>query len=263
MARSERERALIQRWLADYNRSCGTAFEIADWPDEDSTVQAVDATASDPNYGDFAVEHTLLQPFAGERQDSVIFARTVGRLNQNPNLLFPGFDVTLCFKVGAIPKGLDWNCVAPAVEAWYQSSFEQLSVGSSRHNIAGVPFHLSVDVDKEPTTNAPHLFIDRWMPKETLEAVVRTVLTTKLPKLVAAQAMKRILLLEKNSLPRGYGEVGETIEALRTDFPRLERIDQVWVVNTVAWETRDYVSFYLVWPREAALAWSHKRRSGV
>ena len=261
MAISNREKQLIERFVAAYNAHRGTAFKIVAWPDEvDRTGQGVDALANDPTNGELAIEHTLLQPFVGERQDSHVFNTTVAQLDQKQSLILPNFDADLCFTVGAVPKGVDWNRVAPAVEAWYQSVCHILPVGHSKHQVPGLPFDLYVDIQKEPTLGDGHLFISRWMPSESVKPVVRQALIAKISKLVAAQSKARLLLLEKNSLPRGCWEIGDALDKLRPEFAELTKVDEVWIVNTVAWQTEDYTPSYLVWPLNRAIEFQAGKR---
>src|SRR5262249_10803735 len=145
-------------------------------------------------------EHTLLQPFVGERQDSHILSRTLAPLDRRQDLLVEGSNISLRFRVGAVPTGVKWATVPAAVESWYKSGCRDFPNGQSKHHIPGLPFDLEVDVEKYEESGNGHLFIERWMPPETIEPVVRDALSSKLPKLVATRADKRLLLLEKSSL---------------------------------------------------------------
>jgi hypothetical protein len=77
----------------------------------------------------------------------------------------------------------------------------------------------------------------------------------KLSKLAAATSKKRILLLEKDSVVGSPEEIGVAIERHRAQFPELQEVDEVWVINTAAWPREDYTPSYLVWPRRMARAW--------
>ena len=67
-------------------------------------------------------------------------------------------------------------------------------------------------------------------------------------KLAATNVTHRILLLEKDSLAQGYHEIGEVIEHIQSEFPNLTKVHEVWVVNTVAWDSENAVWFIPVWP---------------
>jgi hypothetical protein len=98
------------------------------------------------------------------------------------------------------------------------------------------------------------------MPNESVEGVVRHALASKLPKLAAAAVAARVLLFEKGSPPRGYAEIGQAVEDLRAEFPLLNNLNEVWVMNTVAWESENYSPTYLVWPHDAAISFDKYRR---
>jgi hypothetical protein len=257
MARTSRERELIERFLKTLYAEQKRTYVVTDWPDSDSSAQNVDAIATDPVHGTLAIEHTVVQPFAGEKNDSAILLKGVGTLDKKASLIVPGYDVDLCFHVGAVPKGISWPSVAAHVEAWYLAEFATLPIGRSTQNIPGLAFDLEVEVDKE--RGEGHFFISRWMPPDSVDSVVATALATKLPKLVAVRADRRLLLLEKDSLPRSPDEIGAAIERCSGSFPDLQRLDEAWVINTVAWPAEDYTPAYFVWPRPLALAWRRVR----
>jgi hypothetical protein len=165
--------------------------------------------------------------------------------------------VDRCFKVGAVPKAVKWPAVAASVEAWYLTTFPQLPLGRSHHVVAGLSFDLEVDVEKDEGDG--DFFISRWMPPESLDVVVSTALRAKFPKLVAAEIASRILLLEKDSPPRSPDEIRVAIDRLQSAFPTLDKVDEAWVINTVAWPRKDYTPAYFVWPRPQALTCRHLR----
>jgi hypothetical protein len=260
MARTRRERDLIQRFLTSYNAETCAHYTVEAWPDEDSSAQAIDALAVDSAFGSLAIEHTLIQPFAGEKQDSAILLKGLAALDQKTTLVEAGYDVTLTVKVGAVPKGVSWPAVALVVEKWYVSEFPNLPLGSSTHLIPDLQFALELDIDKEHTGEAGNVFVSRWMPAATVSTPVQRALETKLPKLVAAVADRRLLLLEKDSAVRSPDQIGAAIEDSKQLFPELVSLDEVWVINTVIWPAKDYTPAYLVWPRHLALAARRRKK---
>ena len=79
-----RDKKLICRFVGDFNAWARTSFVVVSWPDVDTRDRkAVDALARDSSSGrELAIEHTLLQPFIGERADAVPFLKTAGRLDR-------------------------------------------------------------------------------------------------------------------------------------------------------------------------------------
>ena len=241
---------IIERFLRDYNAEKGCAYFVAEWPDDnDRTDKAIDALAKE---GDdrLAIEHTILQPFIDEKKDTSIFLRTVGTLDKATHLKMPGFSVTLSFEVGAVPNGTDWSKVAQAVEQWYLANQQAIPTGQSKHVIPELPFQLAVAVSKSALNSREgFFFVGRVKPtKKQLVDTVEQALNTKIEKLTAACAEKRILLLEKDVPIYGNGEVGEILKKLLPQFPKLSQVEEVWVIDTVAFENENYVAIDLVWP---------------
>src|SRR5260370_27220728 len=74
---TKHDKDVIQRFVEAYNAEVQTSYQVVAWPDEeDRAGKAIDALAADGE-ATLAIEHTLLQPFAGERQDTAVFLQTV------------------------------------------------------------------------------------------------------------------------------------------------------------------------------------------
>lgn len=70
----DRDKRLITLFVAEYNLWAGSSYSIVRWPDlETRDQEAVDAVARDDGDRELVIEHTLLQPFTGERADAVPF----------------------------------------------------------------------------------------------------------------------------------------------------------------------------------------------
>jgi hypothetical protein len=266
------DKRLISSFVAELNLWTGASYEVVSWPDVDTRDrQAVDAVARDVSGRELAIEHTLLQPFTGDRADTVPFLQTAGRLDRRNDLAAPNWMISLVFRVGAIPKGVNWTKVGQRLEEWFVAIRPTLNPGRSIFEVDQLPFPLGVTINKSPLPRTPgKLFVMRSMPDETAEAVVRNALAAKLPKLAATSAAERILLFEKESPVRGYWEIGETIEELRSEFPNLASVSSVWIANTVAWESEGYLAFHLIWPLDRVVEhqeWyklrPHKRMAAV
>lgn len=157
---------------------------------------------------------------------------------------------------------MDWSTIAPAIEQWYLKIREELPNGPSTHTIPGLPFTLEVHVDCVPLKrDRGFFFVSRVMPDKPLIDTVRQALKTKVDKLTAASADKRILLLEKEIPIFSDGEAGELVQELLPEFPKLAQIDEVWLANTVALASEDYFAIDLAWPLDAALARDEARNA--
>jgi hypothetical protein len=251
----DRDKRLITFFLPEFNLWAEDCYEVVAWPDVDTRDhKAVDAIARNVAGRELAIEHTLLQPFSGERSDTVPFLKTAGLLDRRADLAEPNWMIDVVFRVGAIPKGVDWNRVGQYLEEWFVAIRPTLVEGRQVCEISGLPFDLRVTVDKSSLPGSPgKLFVMRAMPDEDGQDVLRAALAAKLPKLAAAPAEERILLLERDVPACGYWETGEAIDSMQVAFNELSMISSVWIADTVAWESEDYLAFHLIWPLDQAL----------
>ncbi len=245
-----RDSKLVELFLRGYNEANCETYRIAEWPDQNQRqIPAVEAVAVNSRGIRLAIEHTLVQPFVGEKDDSQPFLAVFSSLERNSSLTIPDYDITLVVPVGAIPKGIRWEACAEMIREWLRRQENSLPEGVSRHVIPNLPFRLELSVEKIyiPGFEGSVCVMRSHMP-ETLGGVVSKALHDKLPKLLNTPADRRILLLEKDNLPRGYVEIAQTIESLELEFTRLSEVDSIWVVNTVAWESEMVVWFLKIWP---------------
>jgi hypothetical protein len=246
----DRDKRLIALFIDDFNLWTEGSYAIAAWPDSEiRDRKAVDALARDALGRELAIEHTLLQPFTGEKADAVSFLKVAELLDRRADLAEPNWMIDLVFDVGAIPRGVDWPNVAQRLEDWFINVRPTLKAGRATYEVGQLPFALIVTVDKSAMPDTPGcLFVARKMPNESIEPVIYGALAAKLPKLAATRANERILVLEMDSPVRGYWEVGQAIEDLRGKFPDVASLSSIWIARTVAWESEGYVGFHLIWP---------------
>ncbi len=149
----------------------------------------------------------------------------------------------------AIPGGIDRQQAHSAVKSWLLSARDALPMGFSEHTIPGLRFQLCLTVWKNyiPGFEGRVHVTYCGMP-DTFADVVKKALENKLDKLVKTPADKRILLLEMNTRARTAWEFQRNIAA-RPEFPALERIDEIWVLDTseVPSELRRWLCMK-VWP---------------
>jgi hypothetical protein len=79
---------------------------------------------------------------------------------------------------------------------------------------------------------AGNCLIYRYKAPGDLAAVVDKALRTKVPKLVATPADKRILLFERDQISLSDNRVYREVVKLAPSFPDLARITEIWSVNT-------------------------------
>ena len=246
-----RDRQLVVEFVQAYNFGHKTAFSIESWPeDEHRNIPAVEAIARDGNRF-MAIEHTLAQPFIGERKDSAILRRVVVPIEADESLLIRGFDVTVSTDVGAIPTGVNWDSTASAIREWLRRNLPNLPEGRSRHAVLGLVFQLELDIEKtfdDTPGFQGSIFVMRRVPDDTLPEVLETALRQKLPKLKQTPADLRILLLERADILGGYHRFGAVLRELLSGKLGDSKPDEIWLVNTVGLEREDVLSFFELWP---------------
>ncbi|MDA1312541.1 MAG: hypothetical protein O2968_04315 [Acidobacteria bacterium] len=219
---------------------------------EDELDGAVEGRATNTSGRTVAIEHTLIQPFEDEKSDSHRFLRAFRRIEQDPSLVMPQYQIDLTFPVGALPTGYDWDVVGEEVRTWLATNRGDFVVGTSNYACTvgaasgKEPFELSFTLTVEDMEGKlPGCWrIGRTGVPRTLDAVVDKALRTKLPKLVNTPADQHILLLELDQPISGPQAIYDTIAKKARQYPDIRRVE-IWFVDTVARYTEDYVTFEL------------------
>jgi hypothetical protein len=230
-----------------------SAFEDDTWADcktqwldrqQDGAVEVL-ATRSDGQT--LAIEHTLIEFFIGEREDLERF-RPFLRIEDDLSLSVPGRIIYVDVPRGVLQKGHNWNRTVDAVHDWLAANIRSLPTGVSLQtcpvddSLADVTLQTRVILDPGFEGKPPQ--IRRYGPTDVGETIEKA-LKTKLPKLAATDATKRILLLERNQWRLDELEMHDEIEKRRDTFPALATVE-VWIVETVAASPdrrRGYVEF--------------------
>jgi hypothetical protein len=247
-----KERPLILMLLS----ACDTGAwqqALLDWVEEKADG-AVEVIATRPDGTQLALEHTLIQPFVGEKFDSEVFSRAFVRIEKNPALTLPERNLDVIIPVHAIPKGYDWDEVGKDLLDWLLENHpaapqEGLSshvvtvAATSKNGPLALP--ITLRTMQLPGMAGSCLIARDKMPGD-LEFIVEKALRTKIPKLVATAADKRILLLERDQIALGDHEIYRQIVKLRGAFPDLARIDEIWIANTSILASEHWASFSLM-----------------
>lgn len=247
-----KERPLILMLLS----ACDTGAwqqALLDWVEEKADG-AVEVIATRPDGTQLALEHTLIQPFVGEKFDSEVFSRAFVRIEKNPALTLPERNLDVIIPVHAIPKGYDWDEVGKDLLDWLLENHPAApQEGLSSHVVTVAATSKNGPLALPITLRTMHLrgmagscLIARDKMPGDLEAIVEKALRTKIPKLVATAADKRILLLERDQIALGDHEIYRQIVKLRGAFPDLARIDEIWIANTSILASEHWASFSLM-----------------
>jgi hypothetical protein len=238
------DKDIVRHWLRLHNRLKGETYQVESWPDEDSSKKNVDALCRDTEDRTLAIEHTLIEPYPGHKEDTVRFLKTLATLENHPGLVQKGYLVMVSQPVGAIPKGIQWDEVpremlvelAPILAGWRGE-------GSRNVTVNGRKWSLDLHLSKMATApgDSGSFLTSRIYPGDPGPEIILAALEKKIPKLAAAPADKRILLLEKDAVS---GNVEAQFEQLPEE-PRvqawLSSIDEIWTVNTAGLDREDVI----------------------
>ena len=246
---SRREHTLIDLFLSCYGNDSWANCEL-DWLEKrkDGAVEVL-ATRSDGKT--LAIEHTLIQPFARDKEDFAYFRKSFLPIEDDKSLIIPGRIIYIDVPIGALQGGYCWNPVVAAVHKWLKVHRFLLPEGRSQHKcpIGDVrktkvsDLNLQVRVIFSPGFEGA--FMIRRYGVERLDEVVEKALKEKLPKLVKTKADKHILLLERDQFTLSELRIYEEIEKRRVMFPDLAKVDEVWFAETVFYTSDKYIRFEL------------------
>jgi hypothetical protein len=244
-----RERPLLLLFLSEYE--CGAwKTAVPDWVEE-RMDGAVEVVAQRGDGRKLAIEHTIVQPFVDEKKDSNIFMRAFGRIEKNPDLTLADRDLTVVIPVAAIPAGYNWEEVGVDLLTWLRGNHQLApEEGQSQHQVqvgSSSRFGPLVLDIKLQTMHLPHhpgtTVISRGPMPKNLNEIVEKALTDKIPKLAATPADKRVLLIEREHVALGDTQIMQEIAKLAPNFPKLNDVHEIWIVETSSWASDNSVYF--------------------
>ena len=98
---------------------------------QNSPKENIDAVCRDNDGHTLAIEHTLIEPFAGEKADAARFMRTLASLEDHPGLRQPGFMFLVSQPVHSIPTGINWSDIPKELSGRLKSILPTLAEGNS------------------------------------------------------------------------------------------------------------------------------------
>lgn len=206
--------------------------------------------AADDNGTTLAFEHTLIEPFEGEKNDSNRFMRVFGSLEGHPDLMKPGCNVNVGVRVGAIPNRVNWDSASLQVKEHLAKIIPSCGEGRRIEDVPGLGWSLTVevDIDSHGAGEDDHVWISRILPADSLSTIVRRALERKLKKLIAEPAARHVLLLEKADFVHAHSKIRVAIDQMSGDFPELAQVDEIWLVITGSWESENTLFFVELYP---------------
>jgi hypothetical protein len=197
-----------------------------------------------------AIEHTLIEPFVGEKTDfHSHFKALAEQLRADPSLIFPRHVLYVNAPVNVLPSRSNWQGIINDVRDWLRSNarsfdaeWQQIDCPSSLHPEGKVTLQVRLQPLDDDKRQFPPI-VQRYGEMKIADSVTKA-LENKLPKLARATAMKRLLMLEREQGWIAYETIYAEIDTLRPRFPELSRIDEIWIADTASFgTTKEYVDF--------------------
>lgn len=213
---------------------------------------AIDALITRSDGKTMAVEHTLIEPFVDDKSDFAMFEKEFLEIERDKSLAVPNTAITVFIPVGILEgeRPTKRSDIVESIRSWIASNRLTLKEGTHpyRCDVKGkTPITITVKRSKfaHPLPNAGTLSVRRQQMKSNLDKVIEKALRRKLPKLVNTSADRHLLLLERDQLTFDPDLIFSEIELQRPTFPLIERIDEIWHVETIFFKQGGYVDFEL------------------
>jgi len=227
----------------------GQADAQIEWLDKtaDGAVEARATRRSDRKT--VAIEHTIVEPFVGDKGDFASFAPFLS-IEKDKSLLVSGRWISVFIPIGTLRghKKDNRKVIVKAVHDWLKTNRVSLHDGFTEH-----PIDISLSkqmflkltfytrVIAIPGNGA--LSVRRQQTEENLSDVIEKALKRKVPKLVKTEADKHILILERQHMNLYPGRIMEEVEKRRSIFRDMAKIDEIWIVETMFYERESYLRF--------------------
>jgi hypothetical protein len=242
--KSRREDIFIKLFVSAYEDNAWAGADLC-WLDQ-ILDGAVDLLATRKDGRTLAIEHTLLEPFVGDRRDFEQFARVFPSISDDQSLALPERWTRVFVPVGILDgqKEAAREALAAAVKEWLRANRLSLPDGESEHRcpvprMPGDPTReitLTVIVNRLGEGATGTLQIGRQQMKDDFREVMEKALSRKVPKLVATPADKRVLILERAHFNFFQEQILDEIEKQRPAVPDLAKIDEIWILETVFYQ---------------------------
>ena len=244
------EDKLIDLFLTVYD-DCSWAGSLSVRVSPERTIDGgVEMLATRVNDGrKLAIEHTLIEPFVGEKTDFYSHYQEFARqLKADESLQVPGFSIAVEAPVHVLPHGSDWDGIINDVSVWLRAdglSFPQEKVlrecPCPHHPDGKVTFQVSTTPLDDPSEK--FLIVQRYGELRVAESVEKA-LRGKLRKLARTDANRRLLILERDQGWVFPKQIYEEVELLRPQFPDLAVIDEIWIADTATFGVeKNYLCF--------------------
>ena len=242
------DQVFVKLFVSAYERFAWKDSQVY-WLDQEIDG-AVEALATRPDGETMAIEHTLIEPFVGNKADFAAFEQSLDALRSDQSLAVPNAGLEVYIPVGTMDgqRPARRRKIVESVGSWIAANRLQLKEGEHQYEcpVSGGPtVNLTVKFKPWRNPNNPPgiLLVGRQQIVNDLGKVIEKALRRKLPKLVNTNADRHILFLEREDFTFHPEQIFAEIERQRPNFPLLDRVDEIWEVETVGYKTDGYVGF--------------------
>ena len=246
-----REDLFIKQFLSAYEGGSWADADVTKPDAIDRTNKAVDQLATRKSDGrTLAVEHTIIEPFVGDKGDFAEFEKAFLDIENDKSLAVHGRWLEVFVPVRSLSKQPPAvrKAMVQAVHAWIRSNRLTLPEGRGVHAcpVDGSPGKPSFDITlnvrvtplKRGDADEPGaLHVRRQQIDANLGDVVDKALRNKVPKLVNTKADKRIFLLERQHMNLLPEMMLKEVDDRRSSFPDLALVDEIWIIETIFYGT--------------------------
>jgi hypothetical protein len=239
-------------------RLFASAYENFAWADSeidplDEQIEgAIEALITRADGETIAIEHTLIEPFVGDKTDLAIFERAFLRIKNDKSLVVPDTRTIVYVPAGILDdkKPAKRNVIVESIHSWIAENRLRLREGKHGYqcDVPGMPpVTLTVERNRFELSrpNPGSMLFGRQQVANDLDKVIEKALRRKLPKLVNTKADRHVLLFERDRFNFDPDLIFTEIERQRPNFPLLEEVDEIWHVETIFYKQGGYVYFEL------------------
>lgn len=175
---------------------------------------------------------------------------TLGALENDENLVLPGYVIHVSQSVACVPNGIAWSHVREVLLNELKAILPGLPEGASMVPVSIQGQEIKLRIWKTPTGEGeePSFGTGRNWPGNPGADLILSALKAKVPKLSMHKEEKKILLLEKDAIAGTIESQFEHLPPTPEVQSLLQKIDEIWAVNTVSLESDSVIFTNDVWP---------------
>lgn len=222
---------VIDQFVAHLSEVRKDDLEVVSRPDRiNRNTEDIDAVISG-KHNRIALEHTTIDTFPGQRDDSNRFNIVFGALEKELNGKFKG-NIHITASCYSIPVGQNWNDLRKKLRSWLIDNIPNIPYGHEFHDIPNTPFE--IHINKKPSKE-PRFFVARFSPNdETLSERLAVTIARKERKLsqYKKEGFETILLIENDDIALMNEDIMTDSFNDSTKVHNITHLNQVWFVDT-------------------------------